>query len=393
MELHIPRHALRAHHPRQLDPMNANPRKWKNVSFFVLDFPGSQQNGGLYLYEAHVAVVMHGTDERRWTVYCFEDSAFDPDLDWIENNNFHVSEDHLDPILSNGVSSGLASVDTPWWNPREYFIQTLRNRITQAHNEWIDTVQTLETIIHGYTDGDIFFPKASGPSMRDNEEMVQTFEWTHKTLRMIQKLHENLKKTNALWINFTSPNGDVLYFTDLETSDSQTRKHIQRCLSEINDQFEGLKDVQQRLEDLEKRLKSLEQQCQTSAQVLQLRLALETSKASNLNGYVSQLMVSAVSPIGIVSTFFAIPQPVLYFERNTTSFIISVIVMTFGLQMLLVLRGDHYRKTAGWKYVASSAHVIQTNVFRAAAFLFYWCDTVVLKAVTPHHRTWWEGRG
>ncbi|KAF2684746.1 hypothetical protein K458DRAFT_487060 [Lentithecium fluviatile CBS 122367] len=375
MELHMPQYALRTHFPSQPDTMNSKCRKWRDLAFLIHDFPGSQQEGCLCLYEAHFAVALCGTDERRWTAYCFEDSAFDSDRE-LNESDFCYSTINADPIASDGVTDG----NRPLWDPREYFLAILRIRIDQIRNEWICTVRTIESIVHEYTDGDLSFPKASGPNMRDNEAMIQMFEWTHKALRLVQKLLEALKKTNAVWKKFTSPNGDVCYFSDFEQASPRGREHVRRCFSNINEAFEGLEGIQQRVEDLKKRLKSLEHQCQTSAQVLQLRLSFETSKASQSNGSVAEIMISAVSPIGIVSTFFAMPQRILYFKRNTVSFIVSVIVVTAVLQLLLIFRGIGSRQGVWRKWIVTSRHFLQGYVSGITVFLSGWYYANILRS-------------
>jgi hypothetical protein len=367
MELHIPRYALRKYLPDQHRDMNGTHRTWRDITFLVRDFPGSQKTGNLCLYEAHTAVAVCGISENRWITYCFEDTAFDTKSE-LDDSEFCYHSMNVDPIASNGVTNA----NCPFWNPREYFLTILRIRINQAQDEWTGTVQTIEAIIHWYTDGDMSFPKTSGPDMEENEGMVQTIEWTQKTLCLIQKLLETVRKTNTIWHNFMSPNGDVGYFSDLEQSSPKSREHIECCLSDINESFQGLEAAQQRLEDLEKRLKALEERYRTSAQILQLRLSLEINKASKSNGSVSELMVSAVSPVGIVSAFFAIPQPVLYFERNTISFITSVAVITIVLQLLLVLRKGRVPQYACWKRTSNFACFVQGCVSRKICYLSEW---------------------
>ena len=367
MELHVPRYALRTYLPYQHDLMNNKHRAWTDLTFLIRDFPGFRQEGYLCLYEAHVAVAICGTSERRWIGYCFEDTAFDPGSG-LDEDDFCYESINADPIASNGVTDA----NCPFWNPREYFLTILRIRVGQTQEEWVETVQTIEAIIHGYTDGDLSFPRASGPNMTEGENMAKTMEWTQKTLRLIQKLLETLKRTKDVWHSFSSPNGDICYFSDLEGCNSMAREHIQRCLSDINEGFESLEDVQQRFEDLGKRLRALEEQCRNSAWVLELGLSLDTNKTSKWNGSVSELMVSAVSPVGIVSAFFAIPQPVLYFERNTISFIISVTAITIVLQLLLVLRGGRVRQYAWWKWISAFAYLVQACVSGSVFCISEW---------------------
>jgi hypothetical protein len=49
----------------------------------------------------------------------------------------------------------------------------------------------------------------------------------------------------------------------------------------------------------------------------------------------AQLTVWFISPFAIVSTFFAIPVPIIAFDRNAVSFLISILLYTSALQALL----------------------------------------------------------
>ncbi|KAF1950725.1 hypothetical protein CC80DRAFT_225667 [Byssothecium circinans] len=282
MELCVPFYALRTYLPRE-ETTNPTARVTRDLSFLIRDFPGTRKTAHLNLHEVHVAVAICGISEKRWTAYCFEDTAYDPDRA-LEEDDFCYDGANMDPIASTTHDGVFLDANWPLREPRVYFITILRYRICQICFEWTGLIRTVEGIIHGYTDGDLSFPKASGPSARENEEMVQAFEWTHKTLRLIHKLLETLKKTHALWTQFTSPNGDVAYFTDQDSFSVRSKDRVQHSLAEIDEMFGGLGMHQARLEDLEKRLKSLEQQYKTSAQVLELRLALDSNKIAKMNG-------------------------------------------------------------------------------------------------------------
>ncbi|KAF1950727.1 hypothetical protein CC80DRAFT_509497 [Byssothecium circinans] len=255
------------------------------------------------------------TDKKRWTAHCFEDTAYDLDRE-LDKDAFDHHGLNTDPF----AWVELLYANYPIWNPREYFVSVVRLRIGQVRNEWSSLIRVLENIVHGYTEDDL-----SG--------------------------------------SFTP----------------KSKQHIERCFAEINEKFQDLQDIKKRLEDLEKRLEALEQQCQTLAQVLQLRLALETSKSAEVDGFISWTMVLAVSPVAIVSAFCAIPQPMFYFERNTTSFVIVTAAITVMPQCMLVLARTRLRQRPWWRWATAHAHNIPGHVARFPMFLSKWYNVHVFQ--------------
>jgi hypothetical protein len=59
-------------------------------------------------------------------------------------------------------------------------------------------------------------------------------------------------------------------------------------------------------------------------------------------------LIQAVSPLAVVSSFFSIPDNVIRFPRNTTSFIVSIAVVSFVLQLMLIVAREWDKLAREW---------------------------------------------
>ncbi|KAF2112430.1 hypothetical protein BDV96DRAFT_602337 [Lophiotrema nucula] len=334
LEFHIPIFALRTTIPKEgaRNGIRTKPKRiWRDVSFLYGANDGNDRVQKYGIHEAHISTVICGSSERRWTAYCFEDTDFNDEVTW-EDDDRSFQTFRQDRIVNFPQDANL-----PIWNVREYFLKALQGRLGQVFKEWIHLIRSLEEWIQSKADKTQSLPS-------DHTEAISIFEWSHETSQLIQDLKERLTKTNEAWRLFLASDGDIAYFPD-----EQLRRH----LLEIKQTSESLDGLESRLLHLERKVRFLEQQCLASAQMLQLSTTLESSQAVKLSGFNSELTIFVISPIAIVSAFFAIPQPILSFERNFKSFVISVILLTVGLQTLIMLKGGTFSRHPWWKTMIS----------------------------------------
>ncbi|KAF2266353.1 hypothetical protein CC78DRAFT_615163 [Lojkania enalia] len=359
LEFHLPYYALRMSLRDESSSRNFGTpqRQWIDLTFWTQNSSelGDSKTG---IHEAQISIVVFGSDETRWTVYGFEDTDLNKDRKSDSNSSddgdSDDSEDQdmlpYDPII-----------DAPCdrvnliWDPRRYYILAINRRLDRVGNEWIELVRKLEGWIQEYTEKYQILPNTP-------EEMMNVFDWIHKTSSLIHDLKERLSKTIEAWHIFTSPNGDINYFSDLDT-------RTKRLLLEANESCSKLEGLERNLEHIRRRVNFLEQQCLVSAQMLQLRFALESNKAVQSSGSNSELTVSVISPIAIVSAFFAIPDNIMSFKRNLMSFSISIIFITAVLQLLLFLKGGSLRRFHWWRKITTSKQREQLRGYTPSSIL------------------------
>ena len=125
---------------------NGDPlRRVRDVSFLNWDDPSLSE----YLYEAQISCMVAGSDESRWVAYGFVDTYFDPDEARKTVHSYYQNN-----ISGQGVpdpfTNGKTLADGKIQNPREYFLEVWRHRMTQVKNEWTLVVDKLKDSIGKY---------------------------------------------------------------------------------------------------------------------------------------------------------------------------------------------------------------------------------------------------
>ena len=87
-----------------------------------------------HVHQAQISVLLTGVDEWIWTVTCCVDSYFESD-DPI---------DDLSTLNLDAPTGGETTCDKPIWNPREYFLVIVANRIRQVTREWANIICEFE---------------------------------------------------------------------------------------------------------------------------------------------------------------------------------------------------------------------------------------------------------
>lgn len=98
------------------------------------------------MFEAQFSLVICGSHEARWVAYAFDDTEVDEE-DLCDRISV-CDGFHPDPILDDETDA-----DCPIWNPREYFLRTLANRITRGTNSWDALVRAIDRSIGEYVSG------------------------------------------------------------------------------------------------------------------------------------------------------------------------------------------------------------------------------------------------
>lgn len=118
-------------------PALSDPRGYRQ-SYSLLKPFGSSANE-LYYYDAQVSFLIAGVDEAHWTAYCIVDNYLGSDQG--PGAYFMHNED--------GPSGG-AQMGEACWNPREYFLLVLSERIKQTAREWGNIISTLMERLDAY---------------------------------------------------------------------------------------------------------------------------------------------------------------------------------------------------------------------------------------------------
>jgi hypothetical protein len=143
LEFHIPFYALRRG-PHTLDERSIQGKPLRSSQKLPLarNFAEKQD----FYHEGHLSLLVTGVDEWLWTAYCCVDTYFGSECNW---------EGYLDkyqygydaPMGGGGPS---AWIKHPNWNPREYFLLVLAQRMKQAVAEWSALINAFEERLVSY---------------------------------------------------------------------------------------------------------------------------------------------------------------------------------------------------------------------------------------------------
>jgi hypothetical protein len=332
LEFHIPYFAMRRFRPSQESTgrKTRTHRGWMNISFLETKRVDSGLGLICGIHQAQISVTICGTDNSRWTAFCFEDRHFDEDGELGD-------DEHTEIHQSDQVARGAFGAENTIWDPREYFIRVLLIRMRQVHREWLNLVRFVESGIKEHTWGHYFF---------STEDMIPSgihdtaaSSWIEPTGQLLGKLLEEIANINDAWARFTSASGDVAYFSDTHSNPRMVTT------------FNQLSDVFNHIQDLEKKLRRIAEECELRAQTVNLRLASDSKRSAELTVYL-------ISPFAIVSTFFAIPVPIVSFDRNIFSFFIAILLYTVVLQVVLFFWGGGSSQQMWWNKTSRRAKAL-----------------------------------
>lgn len=277
------------------------------------------------LEQAQISVVLCGTSERRYTVYCFEDNDLDEDRE-MGDDEFSEEGVQVDQVVK-GDTENVVDANLPMWNPREYFLVILFERVKQINVEWAQIVQIIDTAFNKFFASNDSHPFAGG-------NISVASRWTTEMLRLTGRLLRAIRDTNKLWETFISRNGDISYYSDLVASSSASKKRIERTLHGIHGSFEEMTRVQEKLTEIQA-------ECEKLQDAFEGRLMVEAYKNT-------ELTILYICPITVVSTFFAIPANIFAFERNFWSFTGGVFLIMATVSVLQFLIGGRLHQQLWW---------------------------------------------
>ncbi|KAF2472112.1 uncharacterized protein BDR25DRAFT_221124, partial [Lindgomyces ingoldianus] len=99
----------------------------------------------LFVYEAQTSSLTLGPDEDFWTEYCFVDTYFGSEEKLHEYFSNCNPGEGFDPPLG-----GVGKMDTPCYDPREYYLKKLERRVRQVTRESTSLVDTFDERIEDY---------------------------------------------------------------------------------------------------------------------------------------------------------------------------------------------------------------------------------------------------
>lgn len=95
-----------------------------------------------YYYEAQTSILVTGLDEYFWTVYCAVETYYGSE----ENEQAYLTaRDPLDP-----PTGGAKWLKWPHWNPREYYLRIVAQRMMQATEEWKALIEAFDERMTAY---------------------------------------------------------------------------------------------------------------------------------------------------------------------------------------------------------------------------------------------------
>ncbi|KAH4818761.1 hypothetical protein HBH61_036980 [Parastagonospora nodorum] len=325
IQYHLPHFVLRKKKHRSKRHTEKLQRARTDLSFLSQALPSTFNEEPLELIQAQISIVLCGTSETRYTVYCFEDNDHDDDR---EMGDDEFSEDGFQ---ADQIAKGEIDANQPIWNPREYILVTLLERITQVAKEWARVVHVIDSASARFACGRTTASKGCNPF--DYESIPTTSSWTRSMLQVLRQLLRTIRETIKAWETFISDNGDIGYFSDLLSTPGISPTRTLRTLHQIHGAFDDLKSFHGSLLNIQEEYEKLER-------ALEVRMMVETNKNT-------EIIVLFICPVAVVSSFFAIPTSSITFPRSMWSFTGGVILITIFLYLLrLPPRG---RSGHGWQ--------------------------------------------
>ena len=118
----------------------SDPRGVRQSYSMIRPLGDSNDVDELFYYDAQISFLITGTNESQWTAYCIVDTYMGS-----EQNTEAYFQQHLD-----GPSGGAIDESQPCWNPREYFLLVLSQRIRQTTREWANVISALMERLDAY---------------------------------------------------------------------------------------------------------------------------------------------------------------------------------------------------------------------------------------------------
>jgi hypothetical protein len=332
LEFHIPYFAMR--HRRSRDCTGGRkkaPREWMDIDFLNTKRTTPKRDSICGIHRAQISVTICGTDNTRWTAYCFEDRYFDEDGEM-------GGDEQTDEHQSDQIARGAFGAEDIIRDSREYFMRVFLIRMRQVHLERTNLVRHIESGIkvhlwsrfsssaeQGGRSSDFFGRAASG--------------WIDPTVQLLGRLLDDSANMKDVWTRFTSDTGDMAYFVD-----TCSNPRMSETCTELNDIFSEMMG-------LEIKLRRIVELCEQRRQMVDLCFTSDSKRNAELTVYF-------ISPFAIVSTFFSIPVPIVGFQRNILSFSVAIVLYSVILQALLFFWGGGISRQPWWNNISRRSNTL-----------------------------------
>ncbi|ORY16285.1 hypothetical protein BCR34DRAFT_557542 [Clohesyomyces aquaticus] len=292
------------------------------------------------------SLVVTGKDNSSWIAYAFASTGNEEDdLDGRCEEFLYDGQFHSDPIFEDGSTDA----NLPIWDPREYFLRAVENRLNRISSEWSLLIDVLEKSVKRYRarcrmrrfD---FTDRSAGVKAEDAKRDV---EWTADIIDLLMLLHPRLLLTVKAWDRFIEPYGDIGYFYDMPTIQAR------HSLPDIMAQFD-------RLRTFEARLALLKEDCETNSKKLHLLIhdalaqmsgdgnsaRIEAHKSAQYSAWISEAAILIIGPVALVVAFFGLQEPIAKpSNRNLRALMMSAIFSLVVINLVVYL----YRKARVWQ--------------------------------------------
>ena len=126
-------------------------------SLWSLSFLSNSHGGGGeadqythgYLHDAQISCVVTGHNNSMWTAWALADTYFHDENDG-ENNKEMLAYYNDPDERGDPLTRGKLTVDTPLWDPREYFLVVYKMRLMQITKEWRAIIYMMKSSVENY---------------------------------------------------------------------------------------------------------------------------------------------------------------------------------------------------------------------------------------------------
>ncbi|KAI9708419.1 MAG: hypothetical protein M1828_002991 [Chrysothrix sp. TS-e1954] len=241
-ELHLPYFALRKRAVRSNDI-----RKIRQSRPASATSRAGTGGPGDFVHQAQISILITGIDEWIWTALCCVDTYFETD-DQTEEMYY------LNLDAPTGAEN---TCDKPIWNPREYFLVALANRVHQVTLEWAIIICEFESRLSKFfwTKDRFFYDTDTlNAGLKDDKNLNRTKEYTWST-HILRTFYNSLTNLIEAWESFRASELRLLFSNLSEPmrlrwqvrtirieQDLSELRYFRRSLLQKIEMFDSLKD-------------------------------------------------------------------------------------------------------------------------------------------------------
>ncbi|KAF2088867.1 hypothetical protein K490DRAFT_38141, partial [Saccharata proteae CBS 121410] len=194
-------------------------RKSRPLPLGPFDNPSSETH---HYYEANLSFLVFGVDEWFWTSYCCVDTYFGSEP--YKYTYFGGS------LPTDPASGGRLALDRPAWNPRQYFLAVLTQRMLQITQEWGALINAFDERLSDYEEIFAHMVPLHDPDLTHTEKLTTA-------VSTIRRFRDSLVKTIEAWDSFYGTNLGL--FSVDASQELQERwqadvLEIRACVAELN---------------------------------------------------------------------------------------------------------------------------------------------------------------